>query len=210
MTNSVCLNAQNVLVRFHIGRGERFHSPGHKTYVTTVDSLADCFGDADVVSTDCEGKTLPDKDWQLIDSGGNVILEGREKIEAADGVLDWDGDYDTDIVRYISECSNEEYQLIIDAYNDYEYVDGDVLDYACMATGMYRAKSPSPFVEPIQVEDDKMIIHTQDGDRVIERNECSNEDEARCVVCAMDFIKISVNEIVWTMENEDWFDEEKM
>lgn len=204
------MNAQNVLVRFHIGRDGRLHNSGHKTYVSTVDSLSDCFGDADVISTDFEGNALPDKDWQLIDSGGNVILEGREKIEAADGVLDWDGDYDTDIVRYISECSDEEYQLIIDTYNDYEYVDDNVLDYACTATGMYRAKSPSPFVEPIQVEDGKMTVHTQDGDRVIERSECSNEGEARYVVSAMDFIKISVNEIVWTMENEGWFDKEKM
>lgn len=35
-------------------------------------------------------------------------------------------------------------------------------------------------------------------------------DEARCVVSAMDFIEISVNEIVWTMENEGWFDKEEM
>lgn len=208
MTNSVCMNAQNVLVHFHIGRGGRFYNSGHKTYVATVDSLSDCFGDADVISTDVEGNALPDKDWQLIDSGGNVRLEGREEIEAATGVLDWDGDYDTDIVRYISECSDEEYRLIIDAYNDYEYVDDNVIDYACTAIDVYRTKSPSPFVEPIQVEDDKMIVHTQNGDRVIERSECSSEDGARCVVSAMGFIKISVKEIVWTMESEGWFDED--
>ena len=140
MTNSVYSNAENILVRFHIGRGGHFHNQGHKTYVDTVKGLSDCFGEAFIISEDPDGNTLPDKEWHLIDGGGNVILQGRDAIEAPTGVLDWDGEYDTDIVEYLSECSEEEYQLIIDLFCNYGYVDDDVIDYACQATDQLRAK----------------------------------------------------------------------
>ena len=140
MINSVYRDAENIMVRFHVGRGGRFHSQGHKMYVDTVKGLSDCFGDAFIISEDPDGNTLPDKEWQLIDGGGNVILKGRDAIESPTGVLDWDGEYDTDIVRYLSECSDEECELIIDAYNNYKYVDDDVIAYACEAISQFATK----------------------------------------------------------------------
>lgn len=201
------MDAQNVLVHFHIGRGGRFFNPGFKTYVGTVRGLFDCFCEATVVSEDEDGKALPDDKWMLVDSGGHVTLTGREEIESPVGVLDWDGDYDTDIVRYLSECGDEEYQLIIDAYNAGEYVDEKAIDYACTAMDVLRVVSPM-YGSAIIVDGDKMTVRTQDGDRVIERNEFGNEGEARSELEWMGFVKKSVDELLQRMECEGWFDED--
>ncbi len=200
------MDAQNVLVHFHIGRGGRFFNSGFKTYVGTVRGLFDCFGEAIVVSEDEDGKVLPDDKWMLIDGGGDEILTGREEIEAPVGILDWDGDYDTDIVRYLSECSDEECQLIIDAYNAGECVDEKTIDYACTVMGVLRVVSPV-YGSGIIVDAGKMTVRTQDGDRVIERGEFGNEDEARSELERMGFIKKSVDNLLQRMEREGWFDE---
>lgn len=203
-------SATNILVHFNIGRGGHFHNPGHKKYVSTVDGLPDCFGDAIIINEDENGQPLPDSEWKLIDSGGNAILEGREEIESPTGVLDWDGGYDTDIVEYLSECSDDEYQLIIEAYNDGEYVDEEVIDYACQATGQLRVKPLNPFTYStgIRVDGDTMVIHTQDGDRTISRDQIDDEDDARDVTSDMGFVSESMEKIVSAMEDEDWFEEE--
>lgn len=201
------MDAQNVLVHFHIGRGGRFFNSGFKSFVDTVRGLFDCFGEAMVISEDENGKALPDDEWMLVDSGGNVTLTGREEIESPVGVLDWDGNYDTDIVRYLSECSDEEYQLIIDAYNAGKYVDEKVIDYACTAMGVLRVAS-SMFDSSITVDGDKMTVRTQDSERVVERNEFGNEDDARSELERMGFIKESVDELLQRMECEGWFDED--
>ena len=99
MKTTILEEAQDLKVRFHIGRGGRFNNAGHKTYVGTVNELSDCFGDFIVISEDENGKTLPDSEWKLVDSGRNVILSGRDEIESETGIRDWDGEYDTDIVR---------------------------------------------------------------------------------------------------------------
>lgn len=75
---------------------------------------------------------------ELIDGGGNVILEGRDKIESDTGILDWDGEYNTDIVKYLSECSDSEIGIIYQAYLDDEYMDDDLKDYVCTQKGMHR------------------------------------------------------------------------
>lgn len=210
MKSTILEGVQNVKVRFHVGRGGHFHNAGHKTYVGTVDSLADCFGDAFIISEDDNGKVLPDSEWQLVDDGGNVILLGREQIESSTGVLDWDGQYDTDVVMSLSERSDDEYQIIIDAFNDGEYVEEEVIDYACSAIDMLRMKPIGVLDAGCTFEGDKMTIHTQDGDRIVCRNDFANEDEARELVSDMGFINESVDEIAFRMENEGgWFDEDE-
>lgn len=37
---------------------------------------------------------LPENEWTMVDTGSNIILEGKSEIEAKTGVLDFDGDYD--------------------------------------------------------------------------------------------------------------------
>ena len=113
------MNASEYIVAFHVGRGGRFHNPGYKTFVQHITQLSDCFSESSIIfQEDEEGNSLPDEQWQLIDGGGNVILEGRDNIESDTGILEWDGSYDTDIVKYLSECDDSEIDIIYQAYID--------------------------------------------------------------------------------------------
>lgn len=195
----------HVNVCFHIGRGGRFFNAGYKTFNPHVTTLRDCFGDAIIISEDENGNELPGSSWQLIDSGGNIILAGRDEIESATGVLDWDGEYDTDIVKPISDCTDEEYQLILDAANDGEYVDGDVLDYACEALGLVRVHS-------IHVYPSNMELFCQDGVHTLYRDSYSvytedEVDEVREYLAEQSFSRASIERIIDEMETNEWFSE---
>lgn len=131
--------SKNVLVAFHIGRGGRFNNAGHKYYMPNVQKLQDCFGDLCTIHDEDEnGNTLPDEQWKLLDGGDNVILEGREAIESETGVLDWDGDYNTDIVRDIEDCTEEELEILYQAYIEDELRDDDAINYVCEWKGVKR------------------------------------------------------------------------
>lgn len=207
MTSYYCEEAQNIKVRFHIGRGGRFYNAGYKTYQGTVNSLADCFGDAFLISEDENGKPLPDDEWQLVDGGGNAILTGRDEIESETGVLDWDGEYDTDIVRHISECDDDEYQMILDAAERGEYVDEIALAYACSALGMLLATK-------IKTYPSNMEVFTQEGCVSLNRDDFSvytedEEDDVREVLADKGFISQSIDKIIATMKVHEWFSEEE-
>lgn len=108
---------------------------------------------------------------------GHVILSGRDKIESDTGVLDWDGEYDTDIVRHLSECDDDEYQMILDAAERGEYVEKTVLAYACSALGKLLATN-------IKVYQSNMKVFTQEGSVNLNRNDFDmytedEEDEVR-------------------------------
>ena len=205
MNTTVFEEAQNIKVRFHIGRGGRFHNAGHKTYVGTVNGLSDCFGESTMlISEDENGKPLPDSEWQLVDGG--VILSGRDKIESETGVLDWDGEYDTDIVRHLSECDDDEYQLILDAAERGEYVEKAVLAYACSALDKLMATS-------IKVYSSNMEVFTQEGCITLQRDDFSvytedEEDEVRELLADKGFISESIDKIINKMEMNEWFSEE--
>lgn len=206
MNTTVFEEAQNIKVRFHIGRGGRFHNAGHKTYVGTVNGLSDCFGESTMlISEDENGKPLPDSEWQLVDGG--VILSGRDKIESETGILDWDGEYDTDIVRHLSECDDDEYQLILDAAERGEYVEKAVLAYACSALDKLMATS-------IKVYPSNMEVFTQNGCITLQRDDCSvytedEEDEVRELLADKGFISESIDEIIVKMEMNEWFSDEE-
>lgn len=207
MTSYYYEEAQNIKVRFHFGRGGRFHNAGYKTYQGTVDSLADCFGDSIILSEDENGAPLPDSEWQLIDGGGNAILTGRDEIESETGVLDWDGEYDTDIVRHISECDDDEYQMILDAAERGEYVDEIALAYACSALGMLLATK-------IKTYPSNMEVFTQEGCVSLNRDDFSvytedEEDDVREVLADKGFISQSIDKIIATMKVHEWFSEEE-
>ena len=206
MNTTVFEEAQNIKVRFHIGRGGRFHNAGHKTYVGTVNDLSDCFGESFIISEDENGKTLPDSEWRLED-GGNVILSGRDEIESETGILDWDGEYDTDIVRHLSECDDHEYQLILDAAERGAYVEKDVLAYACSALDKLMATS-------INVYPSNMEVFTQDGCITLQRDDFSvytedEEDEVRELLADKGFISESIDEIIDNMKTYQWFSDEE-
>ena len=206
MNTTVFEEAQNIKVRFHIGRGGHFHNAGHKTYVGTVNGLSDCFGESTMlISEDENGKPLPDSEWQLVDGG--VILSGRDEIESETGILDWDGEYDTDIVRHLSECDDDEYQLILDAAERGEYVEKAVLAYACSALDKLMATS-------IKVYPSNMEVFTQDGCIALQRDDFSvytedEEDEVRELLADKGFISESIDEIIVKMEMNEWFSDEE-
>lgn len=192
-------------VWFHVGRGGRFNNGGHKTYRGVVNQLADCFGDSTVIDFNEDGNPLPDEDWVLLDSGGNVILNGRDQIEAETGVLDWDSEYDTDIVRYIEDCDDDEYQLILDAYNRHEYIDEDVVIFACNAMDKL-------YVSTINTYPSSMEVFTQTGRISLDRDNYSvytedKEDEVREQLLELGFIDRAVENIISAMELHDWFSE---
>ena len=207
MNTTILEEAQNMKVRFHIGRGGQFHNAGHKTYVGTVNDLSDCFGDSIVFSEDENGKPLPDSDWKLVDGGGNVILTGRDEIESETGILDWDGEYDTDIVRHLSECDDDEYQLILDAAERGEYVEKVVLAYACSALDKLMATN-------IKVYPSNMEVFTQEGCTTLMRDNFSvytenEEDEVRELLADKGFISESIDKIIDKMEANEWFKDEE-
>ena len=207
MKTTILEEAQNIKVRFHIGRGGHFNNAGHKTYVGTVNELSDCFGDSIVISEDENGKPLPDSEWRLVDGGGNVILSGRDEIESETGILDWDGEYDTDIVRKLSECDDDEYQLILDAAERGAYVEKDVLAYVCSALGKLMATN-------IKVYPSNMEVFTQEDCVHLERDNFSvytkdEEDDVRELLADKGFISESIDEIIVKMEMYDWFCEKE-
>ena len=207
MNTSAFVEAQNIKVRFHIGRGGRFNNAGHKTYVGTVKDLSACFGDSFLISEDENGKALPDSEWRLVDGGGNVILSGRDEIESDTGILDWDGEYDTDIVRHLSECDDDEYQLILDAAERGEYVEKAVLAYACSALDKLMATS-------IKVYPSNMEVFTQDSCTTLQRDDFSvytedEEDEVRELLEDKGFISESIDKIIDKMEMYQWFSDEE-
>ena len=207
MNTTILEGAQDLKVRFHIGRGGRFNNAGHKTYVGSVNGLSDCFGESIVISEDENGHPLPDSEWKLVDSGSNVILSGRDEIESETGILDWDGEYDTDIVRKLSECDDDEYQLILDAAERGAYVEKDVLAYVCSALGKLIATN-------IKVYPSNMDVFTQEDCVHLERDNFSvytedEEDEVREMLEDKGFISESIDEIIVKMEMYDWFCEKE-
>lgn len=102
---------------FHVGRGGLFNNPGFTSFVcvdTFKNFVAEYYG-SKIVNTDAFGKPLPDDEWTVTDEGGNVLLSGRDEIEADEGILDRDGKYDMDIVRRVDHLSGEELDLVAKA-----------------------------------------------------------------------------------------------
>lgn len=207
MKTTILEGAQDLKVRFHIGRGGHFNNAGHKTYEGTVNELSDCFGDSIVISEDENGKPLPDSEWRLVDGGGNVILSGRDEIESDTGILDWDGEYDTDIVRKLSECDDDEYQMILDTEERGAYVEKDVLAYVCSALGKLMATN-------IKVYPSNMEVFTQEDCVHLERDNFSvytkdEEDDVRELLADKGFISESIDRIIDKMEMYQWFSDEE-
>lgn len=111
---------KNTIVAFHIGR--RNNQPGYFTFLPSVTSLQQCFGeDESLITEDFEGNPLIDEEWTLQDGAGNVYLQGRDECEATLGTINRDYDYDTDIVCTLADITRRE---AIDAlYRAYQWDD---------------------------------------------------------------------------------------
>ena len=127
-TITISPTPKSIIVSFHVGRGGYHNNPGYKSFNPYVHSIQDLFEDAFINCEDEDGNPLPDNEWTLTDQGGNIILEGRQEIESPVGILEWDTIYDTDIVKYIEDCTEEEIELIMKAYQNHEIENNDLIE----------------------------------------------------------------------------------
>lgn len=148
------------LVCFHIGRGGRFNNQGHKTYRSDIESFQELLdyyaNDLFEYTEDEEGNPLPDEECCIKGRDGIVLVQGREAMESETGILDFDGDYNTTYAKELKDCTDEELQTIVDTYNSLNYVDDDILDFACDKLGymhIYSVKGYPSNIDVITNED---------------------------------------------------------
>lgn len=102
-----------IIVAFHIGRGGRFNNQGHKSYIGERDFQDLVKSNSDelfIVNRNKDGKFCKP---YYVNGAGNRVSD--DPINAKVGILDFDGEYDTDIARYIEDCTDEEIDLIRDS-----------------------------------------------------------------------------------------------
>ena len=110
-------------------------------------------------------------------------------------------------MRHLSECDDDEYQLILDAAERGEYVEKTVQAYACSALGKLLATN-------IKVYQSNMEVFTQEGCTTLMRDSFDmytedEEDEVRDLLEDKGFIAESIDNIVDKMKIYEWFSEEE-
>ena len=125
-------NTNDTILYFHIGRGGRFYNPNYLTYEGVynkglTDFAIDGYRGFYAYVKGDDGET-PDE--QLI--GRELVDEHEHNLGAKYGdevgVLDWDGEYDTDIFIYLTDVEYDDryYGTIID-YD--QYTEAEVAEY---------------------------------------------------------------------------------
>lgn len=99
---------QDTPMYFHIGKGGHFNKPGHKTFegIYSFDEVLSRNNNTFEVHRDKRG--LFCKPF-LIDGSGNKI---SDNISGAYGVVEYDGIYDTDIVKPFYDCDDNEIAIV--------------------------------------------------------------------------------------------------
>jgi hypothetical protein len=98
------------IVHFHTGRGGRFNNAGHTTFCGTktigeVLQIADQSGQWNFYrDRDAKGRFCAP---YYADHNGRELISAND-VESGVGIIDWDGDYDTDVCMLLSECSEAE------------------------------------------------------------------------------------------------------
>lgn len=105
MTTTNQSNIGQTLVAFHIGRGGRFNNAGHKEFICIGKTIIEV---GNYYSND---SFFPNEETGMCyDCNGNELID----INAITGIIDWDGNYDTDIVKYLDECDKSELTLLLE------------------------------------------------------------------------------------------------
>ena len=162
------MNSTDFTVAFQIGRGGPFWNPGSKKLLDIRTELSDYCENLFLNTRGSDGRFLPGRDWTLTTESGHIVVEGRDAIESETGRLDFDGDYDTKIVKWVSECDVNELKMVLDFVTDkddlqavlemlYGYVDIEVLD-----------------------DDDETLYYGNDRNEIIK---AANSEDAYCVKC---------------------------
>ena len=201
MKTTINTNSENTIyVSFHIGRGGHFNNPGHLTFhgeEDFQDLLRRCSDDFMLTNDDEDGNILPDADWQIVDNGSNVILQGRDEIEAMTGRLEWDGIYDTDYVKTTDNLSNDEIEAIWKVYKDEEYMSDELKDVICTLKGVKRA-------DKIKCYPTNITVFIQGGEFIhIDTDQMAGEytrDEWKEDLESRGFCPLSVEKILDEME----------
>ena len=121
------MNTEKIYLSFKVGRGGHFHNPGYVTFLGEFDFqelINRCSDDLMLIDTTWDEETyeevpLPESEWKMVDTGDNIILEGKDEIEAKTGVLDFDGDYDKAYTITLDEVwRDEEWEALRKAFKD--------------------------------------------------------------------------------------------
>jgi hypothetical protein len=106
----------NIIVHFHVGRGGQFNNAGHKSFVGENDI-------SDVISFRNDHIFIQDRDDKgrfispmYVDHNGNELISVK-MAETGVGILDFDGYYDSEICKYLSDCDENELLLIKKSIN---------------------------------------------------------------------------------------------
>jgi len=113
------MNTEKTILHFHTGRGGRFNNQGHVTFCGVNDI-------GEVLSILDSGKhnTYLEGDVYTDCNGGELITVAE--VETGVGILDWDGDYDTDVCKFLEDCSEDELIKVLGA--GYEYIIREYFD----------------------------------------------------------------------------------
>lgn len=173
------MKENNIIVGFHTGRGGEFYNAGYVRFLPDVESLQDCSGDDDIIVNDDPetGEILPDDEWKLLDSGDNVILQGRDEIESDTGVLDYDGIYDRYDVLYLEDCDENQLDAIFKAYQNgdvyvskYDKRLNYIIDYVCEHNGYTRIHHADFF-------DTHALVFDNSGKHTVRYDNCRTWEE---------------------------------
>lgn len=178
------MEEKRTIVAFHIGRGGRFHNPGHKTFMPHITHLSQCYNDkCIIISEDDNGNELPGEQWELIDGGSNVILRGCDAISNEVGILEWDTIYDTDIVKYLDECDDDELELIYKTYlDDVEYLSDELKDAAVKSQFQKRIINVKFYKSNAEVQTNDGTIHYEwDGYEDVTEDDAAEWMEEHCI-----------------------------
>ena len=111
-------NSNRIVVAFHIGRrGKTFL--GEKDFQELIgDRLDSLF----LHDRDSNGRFC--KPFYT-DASGNTMVEPDE-MKSEVGIIDWDGQFDTDVACYLDECDDDELRIIA---RDDAWVSPEAFDY---------------------------------------------------------------------------------
>ena len=121
------MNTEKIYLSFKVGRGGHFHNPGYVTFLGEFDFqelINRCSDDLMLIDTTWDEESyqevpLSEDKWTMVDTGSNIILEGKSEIEAKTGVLDFDGDYDKAYTVTLGEVwKDEEWEALRKAFKD--------------------------------------------------------------------------------------------
>lgn len=200
MSNLTNNNSETpVFVSFHIGRGGSFNNAGHLSFHGEEDFqqlIKRCSDSCMIISEDEKGNTLPDDKWQLVDTGSNVILQGRDEIEGNTGRLEWDTIYDTDYVTTTDNLSELETELIWRDYLNEKYMSDDLKDIICTLKGKIRAHEIKRYPTNLTVYDQNSSTNINIDGQVGEftREEWRDHLDDFC------FDKLSIDKILEEMQ----------